>query len=165
MVKQSGTITPGHSAVWVTDGVVQDGGPIAASLKVLGSARSANFNTNTDQPILITPGIAAFAIAAIIVTNASVSINAAAGGFYTATFKGGSAIVSAAQTYAALTGPNLIMNPTLTGFAGSARFSSSNLPFVLGPAGQYLLAVYLSLTTPQGVPCTADVYLTGIDLT
>lgn len=164
-VLQSGAVTPGHKAVWTTDGVIQDGGPIPASEKVLAAIFGANFNTTTDQPLLIPPPITAFRLNSIIVTNASVPLTTAAGGLYTAPSKGGSAIVAAGQTYVSLTSPSLLTTATLTSFANSARFSVNNLGYLLNAYNQNSLALYLSLTTPQGVPATADVYIVGTDLT
>lgn len=162
---QSGQVTPGHSAVWITNGIVQDGGPITASQKVLAAIFSANFNSTGDQPILLPFGISVFQLTNIIVTNASTSLTTAQGGFYTAASKGGSTIVASTQAYSALTSPDLLLPLTLTAFANTARFSSNNLPLILGPNSQNVLEIFFSLTTAQGVmPCTADIYVLGIDL-
>lgn len=164
-VMQSGQVTPGHSAVWITNGIVQDGGPITASQKVLATIFSANFNSTSDQPILLPFGISVFQLTNIIVTNASTSLTTAQGGFYTAASKGGSTIVASTQAYSALTSPDLLLPLTLTAFANTARFSSNNLPLILGPNSQNVLEIFFSLTTAQGVmPCTADIYVLGIDL-
>jgi hypothetical protein len=163
-VSQSGNITPGHLAAWVANGVIGDGGSILASQKVLGSMFSANFNTMADQPILMPISVTAFQLTGIIVTNASVSLTAAQGGFYTAAAKGGSAVVSSGQAYSALTGKDLLLQPTLTAFAQTARFSADNLGQLLNANGQYSLAIYLSLSVAQGAVATTDVYILGIDL-
>jgi hypothetical protein len=164
-VQQSGSVTPGHYATWTTAGVIQDGGSLLAAQKVLAAMFSANFNDTFDQPLILPPAITVFQLTGIIVTNASISLTTAQGGFYSAANKGGSAIVSSAQAYSALTGPDLLMQPTLTSFAQTARLSANNLPLLQNANGQYGLTVYLSLTTGQGFPATADVYLIGIDLT
>lgn len=164
MLQQSGSVTPGHLATWTTDGVLQDGGPILASQKVLASLRSANFNTTADQPLLIPPAISAFQLTGIVITNAAVSLTTAVGGFYTAASKGGSQIVANSQVYSSLTGPNLLLSATLTAFANTARFSINNLPQVLNANNQYGLALYFALTTTQGASATADVYILGVDL-
>jgi hypothetical protein len=165
-VLQNGYVTPGHYATWVTDGVLQDGGPVPASYAVLGSIFGANFGTTADQPILIPPAITAFQLTGIIVTNASTSLTQAEGGFYPAASKGGTAIVASSQVYSALTSPNLLMQPTISAFGQAARFSSANLPQLLNSNGQYCLAIYLSLSTAQSTlgTVTADVYLLGVDL-
>lgn len=163
-VQQSGKVTPGHLTTWVTDGVVNDGGPVTASDKVLATLFSADFNSTFDQPLLVPPTVKVFQLTGIIITNASISLSTAQGGFYTAPVKGGSAIVSAGQVYSALTGANLLLDATLSAFAQSARFSTSNLGFLAGDTSGSL-AIYFSLTVPQGAICTADIYLTGLDLT
>lgn len=163
-IVQAGNVTPGHSAVWSTDGVLQDGGPILGSNKVLGYVFGANFNSTGDQPILLPASVSVFRPNTIIVTNASVSLTTAVGGFYSASNKGGSQIVASNTTYSTLTTPNALSGLTLTTFGLTTRFSAANLPLLLGPNGQYVLAIYLSLTTGQGAPASADVYVTGIDL-
>lgn len=155
-VEQSGNVTNGHLAKWITNGVIGDAGPPAVGQRVLATLFDADFNSIADQPILIPDAITAFQLTSIVVTNSLVSLTLAVGGFYPQASKAGSPIVAAGQVYSTLTGPNLLLNPTRTAFAQTARFSSANLPD---------LAIYLSLTTAQGVPVTADVYLVGIDLT
>jgi hypothetical protein len=163
-VVQTGNVTPGHLATWQASGVVGDGGPILASNKVLAAMFSANFNTAGDQAILLPFPIKAFQLTGIVVTNASVSMTTAVGGFYPAAAKAGSAIVAAGQVYSALTSKDLLLQATLTSFANTARFSSNNLPLVFGPNSQNVLAIYFSLTTAQGGSAVADIYLIGIDL-
>lgn len=159
-ILQSGSVTPGHSAIWTTDGVIQDGGSMPASQRVLASLRSANFNISTDQPILIPQAITAFQLTGIVVTNASLSLTNAAGGFYPLASKSGTPIVSAAQAYSALTTSNTLLQATLASFGQNTRFSSANLGAING-----ILAIWFSLTTPQGFAATADIYLMGTDLT
>jgi len=163
-ILQNGAVTPGHLASWTTDGVLQDAGPALASNKVLASALGTNFNTTTDQPILLPPNIGIFQLTGIIITNPSLSLTTAASGFYPAASKGGSPLVANTQVYTTLIGANLLLNATLTAFANTARFSSANLPLVLGPNNAYALAIYFSLPTAQGAAATADIYLTGIVL-
>lgn len=157
-VLQSGSITPGHLAVWTTTGVIQDGGP--ATNTVLASLRSADFNSTSDQPILLPQKITAFQITGIIITNSAVSLTTAVGGFYPVVSKGGSPLVSAAQAYSALSSLAALMQATLTSFAQQSRLSAANLTVLSGQ-----LAIYLSLTTPQGINAIADIYLLGTDLT
>lgn len=163
-VQQSGNVTPGHLASWTTDGVIQDGGPLLASNKVLAVQFGANFNTTFDQPLILPQPITVFQLTGIVVTNASISLTIAVGGFYTEALKSGSQIVSASQTYSVLSSPNLLMQPALTTFAQTARFSAANLAILAGANNQNGLAIYFSLTTPQGVQATADIYAIGIDL-
>jgi hypothetical protein len=158
-VLQSGAATPGHAAKWVTDGVIADAGGMPAAQRVLASLRGANFNTTNDQPIAIPLNFTAFQLNSIIITNASISLTAAVGGFYPLAAKAGTPIVAASQAYSALTGINSLMTATLAAFGSGTRFSSANLGSIGG-----LLAVWFSLTTPQGVAATADIYLIGTDL-
>jgi hypothetical protein len=158
-VLQSGLVTPGHAAKWVTDGVLADAGGSSASQRVLASLRNANFNITTDQPIIIPQNFSAFQLTSIIVTNASVSLTTAAGGFYPLAGKAGTPIVAAAQAYSALTTSASLITVTLAAFGANTRFSSANLGTIAG-----LTAIWFSLTTAQGVTATADIYICGIDL-
>jgi hypothetical protein len=151
-VIQSGLVTPNHVATWVTPGVIADGGPVATG-RVMISARSINFNTTNDQPIVFPQWITAFRLATIIVTNASISLTTAQGGFYPQAAKAGTAIVANTQAYSSLTATSVILNPTLAGSAGTTRFSAANLNSIGG-----LLAIWFSLTTAQGSLATGDVY-------
>lgn len=117
--------------------------------------RGANFNVTTDQALAIPAKITAYHVERIVVTNCSTSLTLAVGGFYTAASKGGTAIVSAAQVYSALTSAAVGLEPTLVAAAlsggASYRLTASN--------------IYLSLTVAQGGAATCDVYLFGDDLT
>jgi hypothetical protein len=159
-VQQSGNITPGHLPVWVAPGVIGDGGAALAAQRVLASLRAANFNTTSDQPIAIPQRVTAFALTGIIVTNASLSLTTAVGGFYPQAAKAGTPIVAAAQAYSTLTTANALLNATLAAFGSGTRFSSANLGTIGG-----LLNIWFALTTAQPVAATADIYLVGIDLT
>lgn len=155
-VQQSGNVTPGHLAKWTTSGVIQDAGAQIAGQRVLAYLQGADFNSTQDQPLNIPNIITAFQLTGLIITNASIALSAAVGGFYPQLLKAGSPIVAAGQVYSALTTANLLLQATLTAFANSARFSSALLPTE---------QIVLSLTTPQGVPAFADIYAIGIDLT
>lgn len=164
-ILQSGLVTPGHSVIWVTDNVVADGGAVPAETKVLASFRNADFNVTNDQPILLPTSIAAFQLTGIIVANASTPLTIAQGGFYTGNAKSGSVIVLASQSYAALTSPDLLMQPALTAFAQSARFSQNNLTTTLNADNLASLEIFFALSVPQGVSASADIYVLGVDLT
>ncbi len=157
-VLQSGSVTPNHLAGWVTDGVISDLG--VAPFNIIASLRSANFNITTDQPIVIPAQIAAFRLSNIIVTNASISLTTAVGGFYPQAAKGGTPIVAASQAYSALTTVNGLLLMTLASFGSATRFSSATLNSV---ASQ--LAIWFALTTAQGAAATADIFLVGDNLT
>ena len=116
--------------------------------QLLGKLIGANMNVTTDQAIPITRiGTQKYLITKIFVTNASTSLTAADGGIYTATSKGGTAIVAAAQVYTALTAATVGLDLTL----------AVNNTYVLDN-------LYLSLTGAQGGAATADIYVFGIVL-
>lgn len=116
--------------------------------QLLGSLIGADMNVTTDQAIPITRiGSQKYLITKIVVTNASTSLTAADGGIYTATSKGGTAIVAAAQVYTALTAATVALNLTL---AVNNTYTLNN--------------IYLSLTGAQGGAATADIYVFGIIL-
>ena len=155
-ILQSGNITPGHLATWTTDGVIQDGGPVKSSKQVLASLLSADFNSIADQALLLPASITAFAITGIVVTNSAVSLSSAVGGFYPQSAKGGTAIVANNQVYSSLNTQAKLLNCTIAAAALATYYTRSNVPD---------WAIYLSLTTAQGIYAVADVYLIGTDLT
>ncbi len=114
------------------------------STMAVGRLLTANMNSTADQaiPINLPTGTTTYNIRQIIVTNASTSLTLAAGGVYTATSKGGTAVVAAAQLYSALTS------------------STKSLALTLGNTdARTETTLYLSLTTAQGSAATADVYV------
>lgn len=106
----------------------------------------ANMNVTTDQAFTQAFGFTQYSIDEIQVTNASASLTLAAGGIYTTTAKGGSAIVAAAQVYSALTAATKILKPTIAS-AGTDMLTA--------------LTLYLSLTVAQGGAATADMRIMG----
>jgi len=158
-VLQNGNVSPGHSTIWVANGVIGDGGPFPAGPRVLGSAFGASFNTTTDQPILIPTTVSAWALTGIMVTNASINLTSAVGGFYTQPSKGGIALVSASQNYIGLTAPSVLLQLLLTGAGAGTRLSPANVSLI-----GTQMAVFFSLTMAQGTTATADIYLLGVDL-
>jgi len=162
-VQQSGNITPNHLAVWTTDGVIQDGGPVINVAKILGTIRGADFNSSADQPIYLPATVTAFQILDVTVTNASLSLTAATGGIYPNANKTGTAIVAANQVYSLLTSSSKLLSAITTGASDATRYSSANVDTTL-LSGQNVLTIYLSLTNVQGLHCFADVYVVGLDL-
>ena len=112
---------------------------------LLGELLLADFNSIGDQQIPLLTN-AKYRVTRVVVTNATHSLTTAAGGLYTAGSKGGTALVAAGQVYTACTG-------LLT-----AQDCTMNSPATVCVAGGPL---FLSLTTGQGVACTADVYVYG----
>ena len=145
-VQQSGSVTPGHLVKWITTGVIGDAGTPANGTPYLAKLLSADFNSILDQPIQFPNTITAFQLTGIVITNASLSLSVAAGGFYPTTAKGGTAIVAAGQVYSSLNAATKLLLATLAANQAATRFSSANLDVIDG-----YLTMYLSLTTAQGV--------------
>lgn len=114
---------------------------------MLGTLAAANFNTTADQPITI--NATKYVVRRIVVTNCSASLTLAAGGFYTAASKGGTAVVAAAQLYSALTAATKYLEATLQNVATDVLTATP---------------LYLSLTVAQGGAATCDVYVIGDSL-
>jgi hypothetical protein len=114
---------------------------------VLGRLISANFNSTSDQVISVNCSSNNYIIKNITVKNASISLTTAAGGFYTATSKGGTAIVAATQVYSGLTASTKFINLTLASTLGTDIRTETSL--------------YFSLSTAQGAAATADIFIEG----
>jgi len=111
-----------------------------------GTLKAANMNTTADQAIPISFPSSTYEITVIEISNASVSLTTAAGGFYQAASKAGTAIVANTQAYSTLTA-------AATNAAGSTMAATLNL----ATAAFNLRTIYLSLTTSQGAAATADI--------
>lgn len=125
--------------------------PRPNSVGLIGQLIGANFNSTADQPIPILSQVTKYRISEIDVTGCSTSLTLAAGGFYSAASKGGTAIVSAAQLYSGLTGSTLVLNPTISATGGTTAWTAST--------------IYFSLTTAQGGAATCNIAIIGVDLT
>jgi len=112
---------------------------------LLGSLKSANFNTTADQSIPMRS--TSYVLRRIVVTNCSASLTLAAGGFYTAAGKTGTTVVAAVQIYSALTAATKVLDVTLAAGAVGSILSSTTL--------------FFALTTGQGSAATCDIYLYG----
>jgi hypothetical protein len=153
---QSGQVTPGHAVGWVTDGVVNDAGPLLGPSETkLAQLLGANFNTTNDQQIAIPSTITKFQLTRIVVTNASLSLTTAVGGFYPQPAKGGTALVANSQVYSSLTAASVLLNPTLTSYANTIALTAAILTS---------FSIYFALTTAQGAAATADIFLFGVIL-
>lgn len=115
-------------------------------MRCIGRVNNANMNSTADQAITLDSG--QWKIEAIYLTDASTSMTTAAGGFYTAAAKGGTAIVAAGQTYTGLTAATSVVAPTMAA-----------TPTVSGGT------IYFSLTTAQGSTATADIFVFGRPVT
>ena len=116
------------------------GGRISRELLV-GYLLGADFNITTDQAITITAG---YRVTKITVTNASISLDTASGGFYSEAAKAGTELVAAAQVYSALTAPTITLDCTIAAIVAG------------------LTTVYFSLTVAQGAAATADIRIYGV---
>lgn len=116
------------------------------ALRLLSVARAVNVNAvgDTALPILTS---ATWSVSNVIVTNASVSLTAAAAGVFTAPGAGGTAIVASAAL-AGLTGPTVVSQRTV---ATTAAFTATP-------------AMYLNVSVAQGAAATVDVFIYGYDL-
>jgi hypothetical protein len=112
---------------------------------LLFTLKGANFNTTADQ-ILSPTFQGKYRIKRIVILNASLSLTTAAGGFYSAAAKGGTAVVASSQAYSALTAAAKALEATLN---DASAVKAAGTP------------LYLSLTTGQGATCTADIYVYG----
>lgn len=120
-----------------------------------GSLLAANFNSSADQAIYISVPSATYAIDSIAISNPSVSLDTAVGGFYTAASKGGVAVVANTQAYSTLTTNDA--NTTGNYMTATLATAGSTTMFNGYAQANQISVLYLSLTTPQGAAATADV--------
>lgn len=109
---------------------------------------SANMNSTADQVAAPVGGIvipAQYVLTRILVVNASISLDTAAGGVYNVASKGGTALVANSQVYSALTAATMGLELTLTATG----------------KGLQTVAPIFALTTAQGAAATADIYFFG----
>lgn len=113
---------------------------------LIGALLAANFNVTTDQSITLPTGL--WRITRILVTNASLNMTTAVGGFYDAASKGGNAVVAATQVYSALTSATVTLSCTI---AAPADWNVST-------------TLFFALTTAQGAAATAAIRIYGVRL-
>jgi len=117
----------------------------------LGCLIGADMNVTTDNIIpLALPIGASFRVSKITVKNASTSLTTAAGGVYTAASKGGTALVASTQVYSTLTAAARALDLTLVATPGVTVWEQESVA-----------SLFLNLTTAQGAPATADVFVYG----
>ncbi len=130
------------SPIWMPVGA-------AGGFSLIGSLMAADMNSTDDQQFNLLPTIKGqFRIRLITVTNASGTLDVAAGGIYTAPDKGGTAVVASGQGYVALTDPTMALDLDIVGTPQNTFW----------PDGTTL---FLSLSTPQGIVAIADFYVYG----
>lgn len=105
-----------------------------------------DFNSTADQLLAKLHAFPVVHLLNAYVSKPSASIASAVGGLYTASAKGGVAVVAASQTYTGVTGTGL---GVAIGIANAGREEMA------------IAALYLSLTTPQGSAATANYTLIG----
>jgi hypothetical protein len=121
-----------------------------AGFTLCGELLNANMNVTTDQPMnWFVPANQYYQLRYITARNASRTYGSgsAAGGFYTAVSKGGTAVVAASQAYTGLHATNATSTLDLTLVAG------------VGTLGVYTASpLILSLTTADGSAGTLDFF-------
>ena len=125
---------------------IPDGSFMLGDNRVIFRLMNADLNSTADQIFIPAFTFTTFIIREILVTQASGAISLATGGIYTAASKGGTAIVSAAQSWSGLTSSVKTVTPTLGGTATDLRTGS----------------LYLSLTAAMGSAGTANFFIMGV---
>jgi len=120
-----------------------------------GWLKGANFNSTSDQAIAIAVPTATYMVDSIVVSDPSVSLTTAAGGFYSAASKGGIAIVANTQAYSPLT--TGAVNTTGGAMLATLAAAGTTTRFQGPTQTSKVTTLYLSLTTPQGAAATANV--------
>jgi hypothetical protein len=120
-----------------------------------GTLLGANMNITTDQAIAISVPSASWAISNIQISNPSISLTTAVGGFYTGAGKTGVTVVANSQAYSGLTthaanttGNYLIATLSTAGTTTMFQGLSGSTP---------INTLYFALTTAQGAAATADI--------
>lgn len=120
-----------------------------------GELLGANMNSTADQAIPISVPSATWVLDSIWVSNPSISLTTAAGGFYTGASKSGVTVVASNQAYSTLT--TNTANTTGNAFAVTIATAGATTDFNgYGQASQ-ISTLYFSLTTAQGAAATADI--------
>lgn len=130
--------------------MIKTGGPVDASSmqQLLFVGRSLNMTLTTDQALSKMAAGTNYVVTKVVAVRKTGAFGTAcAGGVYTATAKGGSALVAAGQSYANLTGAGKIVDATVAAVNGTDAQSAATL--------------YLSLTTGNTGALTADVFVYG----
>lgn len=123
--------------------------PPANQQQLLFAGRGLNFQSTSDQQLIKQFIGTNYVITKIIAVRKSGGATiACAGGIYTATAKGGSALVAAAQSWLGLSGAGKIVDATLAALIATDVQSAN--------------PIYLSLTTGSTAAVTGDVLVFGI---
>lgn len=149
--KQSGQVTPGHLAAWVTDNVLSDAGVQFNNTygKFVFTLQGVNFNlANNDNPININLplGYTRYRIEQIIISGASGPLSTATCGVFTQAGAAGTPIVTSGS---AIT--------VTTGAADTANNMQSLTINNQSTAAYNDLMLFFRTQTPQGAPATGSV--------
>jgi hypothetical protein len=118
--------------------------------QILFSKVGLDMNSVADQALTKAWAFGDYLVEEIRVANASISLTTAAGGVYDTAAKAGTPLVAAGQVYTALTGPTLGLVLTLAAAALDQKTAAG---------------LFFALTTAQGAPATADIWVIGVPLT
>lgn len=149
--KQSGQVTPGHLAAWVTDNVLSDAGVQFNNTygKFVFTLQGVNFNlTNNDNPININLplGYTRYRIEQIIISGASASLSTATCGVFTAAAAGGTAIVTSGTAITVTSAANDTANNMQSLTINNQAIAAYSDPIL-----------FFRTQTPQGAPATGNV--------
>ena len=150
-ILQSGTVTPGHLASFVTDGVVGDAGVTLSNTQGQFVAVSTNINfnaANTDNPISINlpAGYTRYRISNILISGSSGTLASCTCGVFTGVGAGGNAVV-AGGTAVTITTNVLDANNNMQFLTVIQQNTTAWSDIVL----------YFRVQAPQGVAATASV--------
>lgn len=115
-----------------------------------GQLLGANFNSTSDQAIPVSVPSNRYRLDTITISNASISLTTAQGGFYTGASKTGTTLVANSQAYSTLTAAAIDAAGSLMAATLDTGATTSMLD---------VSTIYFSLTTEQGAAATADIRL------
>lgn len=134
-------------------------GGFAPEIIECGKLVGANMNSTADQAIIISVPSGIWMVSQIIVSDPSISLTAAVGGFYSAASKSGVTLVANSQAYSGLTTKALnttgnVLLATLAAAANTTAFGG------YAQGANKISQIYFSLTTPQSATATANIRVT-----
>jgi hypothetical protein len=150
-VLQSGNVTPGHLASWVTDSIIEDAGITFSTVygRFVATAQAVNFNSpNTDTPIsLPLPlGYTRYRVSSIMISGATGLLTTSTVGVFTTPGGGGVPVVSG--------GTAVTVNQTTTDTVGNMQTLTINNQNTMALSDPVL---FFHVQTPQGAGVFANV--------
>lgn len=148
---QSGQVTPGHLAAWVTDNVLIDAGVQFNNTygKFVTTLTGVNFNAaNSDNPVVINlpAGYTRYRVEQIIISDASGTLTTATCGVFTVSSGGGMAIVTSGTAITVSTGADATVNNMQSLTINNQGTMSLNIT-----------PIFFRVQTAQGAPATGNV--------